>query len=123
MSTIANRCYAQLVRAHVALDDGTAVAELIRAARVHSGLTQAAFAERLGTKQSVVSRWERGGDEPRLSTLTRILRVAGLSVVLDVAPDDVDRAQLRQNLAMTPSERLASVTNISRMRATAKRVD
>jgi transcriptional regulator with XRE-family HTH domain len=97
-------------------------AGLIRAARAQAGLTQAALAERLGTTQSVVSRWERGGDEPRLSTLARVLRACGLRLVLSTEADDVDRAQIRQQLAMSPAERLASVTNVSRMRASARRV-
>lgn len=97
-------------------------AGLIRAARAQAGLTQAALAERLGTTQSVVSRWERGGDEPRLSTLARVLRACGLRLVLSTEADDVDRAQIRQQLAMSPAERLASVANVSRMRASARRV-
>ena len=97
-------------------------AELIRGARVEAGLTQAALAERLGTTQSVVSRWERCGDEPRLSTLARILRACGRRLVLSTEADDVDRAQIRQQLAMSPAERLASVTNLSRMLASARKV-
>lgn len=94
---------------------------LIRSARTSAGLTQAALAERLDTRQSVVSRWERGRDEPRLSTLARIMRACGLSVSLSVEPDDVDRAQIREQLAMSPAQRLASVTNLSRTLATARR--
>jgi hypothetical protein len=37
--------------------------------------------------------------------------------------DDVDRAQLRQNLAMTPAERLESVRNVSTLRARARPVE
>ena len=96
--------------------------QLIRRCRVEAGLTQAALAERLGTTQSVVSRWERGGDEPRLSTLTRILRACGQRLVISVEPDDVDRAQIRQQLAMSPADRLASVRNVSRMLASARKV-
>ena len=100
----------------------TPTAGLIRDARTEAGLTQAALAERLGTTQSVVSRWERGGDEPRLSTLTRILRACGRRLVLSTVADDVDRAQIRQQLAMSPAQRLASVANVSRMRASARKV-
>ena len=106
----------------IAADAGP-VAGLIRAARLDGGFTQAALADRLGTKQSVVSRWERGLDEPRLSTLARIMRACGLSLAISVEPDDVDRAQLRQQLAKTPAERLASVMNLSRTLATARRVN
>jgi transcriptional regulator with XRE-family HTH domain len=96
--------------------------QLIREARVAAGLTQTDLAKRIRTTQSVVSRWERGGDEPRLSSLDRILRACGQRLAISVEDDDVDRAQIRQQLAMTPAERLASVTNLSRILATARRV-
>ena len=97
-------------------------AELVRTARTEAGLTQAALAARLGTTQSVVSRWERGDDEPRLSTLQRIAQACGQRLMLSLEPDDVDRAQIRQQLALSPSDRLASVANVSRLIATARRV-
>jgi transcriptional regulator with XRE-family HTH domain len=98
-----------------------AVARLIREARAAAGLSQAELARRVGTRQPVVSRWERGLDEPRISTLARIMRACGRSLVLRAEEDDVDRAQLRQQLAMTPEERLASVVNLSRTLAGAQR--
>ena len=72
-------------------------------ARLAAGLTQADLAGRIRTTQSVVSRWERGGDEPRLSTLDRILRACGRRLAITVEDDDVDRSQIRQQLAMTPA--------------------
>ncbi len=95
-------------------------AALIRRARAHAALTQLELAELVGTTQSAISRWERGHDEPRLSTLAAILRACGLRLVLDAEVDDVDRAQLRQQLAMSPDERLASVVNLSRALASAR---
>ena len=97
---------------------------MIREAREERGLSQAALAELLSTTQSAVSRWERGHDEPRLSTLESILRACGRQLVITSEPaSDVDRAQIRQQLAMTPDERLASVINVSRFVASAQRVD
>jgi len=98
---------------------------MIRQARRESGLSQAELAERLSTTQSAVSRWERGHEEPRLSTLNSILRACGRRLVIASEPavDDVDRAQIRQQLAMTPEERLASVINVSKFVATVQRVD
>ena len=49
-------------------------------------------------------------------------RACGRRLAIIVEDDDVDRSQIRQQLAMTPSERLASVTNLSRTLATARRV-
>ena len=106
----------------IAIHDPRAVANLLRWARAEAGLTQTALAERLGTKQSVVSRWERGGDEPRLSTLARVLRACGFALGVEVTPDDVDRAQIREHLAMTPEQRLTAAANVSRFVSTARRV-
>jgi transcriptional regulator with XRE-family HTH domain len=95
---------------------------LIRTARTQAGISQMELARRLGTTQSVISRWERGRDEPRLSTLARILGACGRRLVLRAEPDDVDRAQIRAHLAMTPAQRLAAVTNVSAALAGARRV-
>ena len=101
-----------------------AVDVMIREARRQSGLSQVELAERLSTTQSAVSRWERGHDEPRLSTLDAILRACGRRLVIASEPGvaDVDRAQIRQQLAMTPEVRLASVVNVSRFVTSAQRV-
>jgi transcriptional regulator with XRE-family HTH domain len=89
-------------------------AQLVRSAREAAGLSQADLAARLGTTQPVVSRWERGHDEPRLSTLVRIARACDLRLEVRLADDSVDRAQIRQQLALSPEQRLASVVNLSR---------
>jgi transcriptional regulator with XRE-family HTH domain len=97
---------------------------LIREARRLGGLTQADLARRLGTTQSAVSNWERGRDTPRVDTLARILEACGFEADMTFRRlDDVDRAQIRQNLAMTPAERLQSVRNVSKLRAKARRVE
>ena len=97
---------------------------LIREARRLGGLTQADLARRLGTTQSAVSNWERGRDTPRVDTLARILEACGFEADMTFRRlDDVDRAQIRENLAMTPAERLRSVRNVSELRAKARRVE
>ena len=79
---------------------------LIREARSIAGLTQAELADSVGTKQSVVSRWERGIDEPRISTLARIFRACGFEADLTFRRhDDVDRSQLALHLSLTPGQR------------------
>jgi len=98
-----------------------AIAKLVRSARLAAGLSQAELAERLGTTQSAVSRWERGHDEPRLNSLNAIMSACGQRLWLQVEADGVDRAQIRQQLAMTPEQRLASVTNLSRILSTTER--
>lgn len=95
---------------------------LIRRSRVSAGLTQAELARRLGTTQSAVSRLEKGHEEPRLARLASILAACGVRASLTLQPDDgVDRAQIRQQLALSPAQRLASVTNVSRFVASARR--
>lgn len=97
-------------------------AGLVRWGRQRAGLTQAQLAERMGTTQSAVCRLESGRDEPRLSTLRAALAACGLVLDLVVrAEPDVDRAQIRQQLAMSPERRLASVRNLSRTIAQASR--
>lgn len=107
----------------IELDGGDGIADLVLRLRTDAHLTQSELADRMRTKQPTVSRWESGGDEPRLSTLRRLAAACGHRVVLTLEPDDgVDRAQIRQQLAMTPEERLESVVNISRALAAARPV-
>jgi transcriptional regulator with XRE-family HTH domain len=82
------------------------LAALIRRARTQAGLTQQQLAEALATKQSVVSRWERALDVPRVDTLVRILYACGIEADLSFRRlDDVDRSQITAALARTPAER------------------
>lgn len=105
--------------ANLSIEAATA-ADLIRQARNHAGMSQTKLAELVGTTQSAISRWEKGHDEPRLGSLARVLRACGLRLELGVKPDDVDRAQIRQQLAMTVEQRLASVVNLSQVLATTR---
>jgi transcriptional regulator with XRE-family HTH domain len=92
------------------------VGSLIRDARTIAGLSQVALAERLGTAQSVISRWERGLDVPRIDTLGRILQECGFEADLVFRRhDDVDRSQIRQQLALSPAGRMASSEAISEL--------
>jgi len=82
-------------------------ADLIRAARLRARLTQAELAERIGTTQSAIARWEAGGTEPSLETLARVIRGCGLE--LRVGLEDADPSEvslIERNLALSPAERL-----------------
>ena len=55
-------------------------AALITEARHKSGLTQSEFADRAGTSQSAVARYESGRSSPSATTMTRLLRAAGFEL-------------------------------------------
>jgi transcriptional regulator with XRE-family HTH domain len=76
-------------RVQAALDDARDVERLIDTLvglRVHQGLTQAELAREMETTQSAVSKFERSGGDPRLSTVQRYARAAGsrLRLVVEV---------------------------------------
>ncbi len=60
-------------------------AALIRA-RAEAGLTQAQLAERMGTRQEVVARWEGGKVMPSTRTLTRLAQATGTTLRITFAP-------------------------------------
>jgi transcriptional regulator with XRE-family HTH domain len=87
---------------------GLDIGALIRRARTDAGITQQQLARALSTKQSVISRWERGLDVPRVDTLARILRACGFEADLSLRRlDDVDRSQITAALVRSPAERAA----------------
>lgn len=97
---------------------------LIREAREIAGLTQAQLAAAAGTKQSVISRWERGVDEPRVSTLARLFRACGFEADLTFRRhDDVDRNQIEGHLVLSPRQRLDAVRNVNDFLARARHKD
>ena len=89
---------------------------LLRAARRRANLTQAQLAARMATSQSVVARLEREHADPRFTTLDRALRAAGfrLELVSEPGRPGVDEAQLSEQLAMTPAERVAAFESLYR---------
>lgn len=61
-------------------------AALVQLARLETGLTQAALAERLGWRPETISAYERGKRDPSMATLLRILRAAGMDLRLHLEP-------------------------------------
>jgi len=81
---------------------------LIKEARKRQGLSQAALAERLGTPQSTVARWERGTIAPSFENVIRAIRASGLELAIDVVDRDPQLERLLDaHLELTPAERLA----------------
>ena len=60
------------------------VALMLINARKSSRLTQAQVAERAGTSQSAVVRYEKGLQTPSVDTLRRLLKANGQELILDV---------------------------------------
>lgn len=81
---------------------------LLADARRSAGLTQTDLATRLAISQAAVAQLERSDSNPRIATLDRALRAAGLELVLTTRPrkPTVDESLIRQQLELTPIERL-----------------
>jgi transcriptional regulator with XRE-family HTH domain len=81
--------------------------ELIRRARRRAGLSQRELAERLGTTQAVVARWETGVRSPTLERVIEAVRACGLDLAVRIVARDDQHALLVQDmLRLEPAERL-----------------
>lgn len=81
---------------------------MLRNARSRAKLTQRELAARTAIPQETIARIERGGVDPRVGTIDRLLEGCGFG--LEVLPRlgiGVDRTQIRALLDLTPSERLS----------------
>jgi transcriptional regulator with XRE-family HTH domain len=81
---------------------------LLARARLLAGLTQADLGQLLRISQASVAQLERPGSNPRIATLDRALRAAGVELVISADPHEpsVDESLIRQQLALTPAQRL-----------------
>lgn len=81
--------------------------DLIREARRRAALTQRELAERAGTTQSGIARWEANVTSPSLDEVRRLVRLCGLDLEVALVPlDDSDLAQARRLQALSPQERV-----------------
>jgi transcriptional regulator with XRE-family HTH domain len=89
---------------------------LIKEARQRSRLSQRQLARAAGTSQSIVARYETGDVLPSLAQLQRLLEAAGfeLKVELREIESGLDSEQLRNNLRLTPAERLLQAVTAAR---------
>jgi transcriptional regulator with XRE-family HTH domain len=88
---------------------------LVRTARRRKGLTQRELAHRTGIPQPMISSIERGLQDPRYSTLERILAAVDQEFdVVDRAGAGVDRTQFVESLRLTPLQRLRSGVSASK---------
>ena len=95
---------------------------LVRELRLAAGLSQRALAQRAGTSQPAVARYERGVATPSWETLQRLAGACGRQVTIgtEMAPEahDVELAQLL--LGLTPVERLRALPRYARLREIAR---
>ena len=88
---------------------------LVRAARVRKGLSQRELSAKTGIPQPMISSIERGLQDPRYSTLQRILRACDLEIdIVNVAGGGIDRTQFSSTLPLTAEERLRHSASASR---------
>jgi transcriptional regulator with XRE-family HTH domain len=69
-----------------ALEGEFALAAALIRARADAGLTQEQLAERMGTKQEGVVRWEGGKVMPSTRTLARLAKATGTRLQISFAP-------------------------------------
>jgi transcriptional regulator with XRE-family HTH domain len=103
----------------------TQTANLVFAMREACGLSQRALAKRARTTQAVVARIELGLVSPTMETMRRLARAAGFDIEATLVPvPELDRQLLDdvpRILALSPSDRLREVANLSRFTVAARR--
>jgi transcriptional regulator with XRE-family HTH domain len=73
-------------------------------------MSQRALSARTGIAQATIARIETGRDNPRVDTLERLLRACGDSLeAVPRAGVGIDRTEIRELLALTPAERVATL--------------
>jgi transcriptional regulator with XRE-family HTH domain len=82
---------------------------LIREARLLAGLSQEELGARVGKDRAQIARWESGAVEPSFETLRELVDACGFELSVSIAPrtnDEAEDAELRNNLRLSPQERL-----------------
>lgn len=94
----------------------------VRRMRRAAGLSQRDLAQRAGTSQPAIARYERGAATPSWATLQRLAAACGWRVRLDgrPIPDPHDTELAGILLELTPAERLRSLRRFARLRAIAQ---
>lgn len=81
---------------------------LLRTARRRAQLSQRELGRHSGVPQPTVSRIESGRMSPSFDLLARLLQACGMELVAIESPAEgsVDRTLIRENLRLSPAERL-----------------
>jgi transcriptional regulator with XRE-family HTH domain len=87
---------------------------IISQARKRAGITQAELAKRLGTTQSAIARLESGPVSPSFDRVVAVVEACGFELDLWIHPaNSAERATIRRNLTLSPSERVARVVTMA----------
>jgi transcriptional regulator with XRE-family HTH domain len=90
-------------------------ASLVRSARHRAGLTQRELARRAKVPQPTIAAIERGRQDPRYKTLSRLIRACGYDIDFDsLHGEGVDRTLIAERLRLTPTERALQATQAAR---------
>ena len=83
---------------------------VLREARHRAGLSQVELANRAGTSQPAIARYEKARSMPDLSTLHRLVEACGLELRLELAlPDPQREANERAAFERSVEQRLQAV--------------
>ena len=85
--------------------------QLIRRARLSAGLTQRELAQRLGTHQPVIARWENESTRPNFDSVVKAVEACGFDLQVELRSVDHDTVLVRRELAKNPAERLAGLVD------------
>jgi transcriptional regulator with XRE-family HTH domain len=94
----------------------TDAATVLRHARVAAALSQRQVAHAAHVKQPLVSRIERGHQQPSLPTLDRLVKACGYELVVNIAPipDPHELGLLDAALRLTPEQRVDRLVALHR---------
>jgi transcriptional regulator with XRE-family HTH domain len=89
---------------------------LLRAARARALVTQRALAVKTGVPQPTIAAIESGTQDPRFKTLYKLIRACGQELdIIRHGGEGEDLSLVRENLRLTPAERLAQAQQGARM--------
>jgi transcriptional regulator with XRE-family HTH domain len=91
---------------------------IVRDTRIAAGLTQRALAQRAGTSQSAIARYEQGVATPSWETLQRLVSACGqrLRLSTETVADAHDIELAAQLLELTPLQRLRALSRYAHLR-------
>lgn len=90
--------------------------QLLVQARRRAGLTQRELARKAKVPQPTIASIERGRQDPRYRTLSRLLGACGFELDFYlVGGTGVDRSLIQSNLRLSPTERALRATQAARM--------